>query len=133
MEMCCLTIPQFGRSSWLLPASILSEEIERAYRDKGFWAVVVHSQEEKDRSFFLINEGPRAVIRAIEIKHANYLDQAFLIKRCFVSVLKRAYYEAPVLEASLDKLRAMYLQEGFLAMTIVDYAFEPRERPNCNR
>ncbi|MDP3889008.1 MAG: hypothetical protein Q8Q25_00500, partial [bacterium] len=43
----------FGRSAWLLPASLLAEEIERMYKHKGFWEVHIEVQEDAQRSFFL--------------------------------------------------------------------------------
>lgn len=126
-------ILQFGRSAWLLPASILAEEIERAYKDKGFWKIEVKSQEEKDRSFFLINEGQRAIVQLVEIQPIVHFERRVLIKGCFKQMLKRAYFDKHLLEQSLDKLCAWYLKEGFLDFAIVDYSFEPLEMPHAYR
>src|SRR5690606_116744 len=39
-------ILDFGQSAWLLPASLLAEEIISAYKQKGFWDATVVAQEE---------------------------------------------------------------------------------------
>ncbi len=78
----------FGQSVWLLPASLLAEEIVRAYKSKGFLNVQVTTQEEKERSFFVIKEGSRAVIKDVEIKNTTNIDQAVTKKQCFKKLLK---------------------------------------------
>lgn len=118
----------FGRSSWLLPSSILAEEIARAYKDKGFWRATVTTQEEKERSFFVIAEGEQAVIARVEInavdKKALHFDQHYLKKRCFGKVLKRKYYDAGMYEESVGLLTSLYHQEGFLSCCVINHSFK---------
>ena len=124
-------ILQFGRSAWLLPASILSEEIEHAYHDKGFWDVAVTSQEEKERSFLLIKEGARAIISQVEIQNVKHLNSTHLIKKFFCTIVKRKYFDVHILESSLNRLSSYYLEHGFLSMNVVDHAFVPLREKNA--
>jgi len=124
------TILQFGRSVGLLPASILSEEIVRLYRDRGFWNVIVESQEEEDRYFFLIKEGIRASLGSVEIHNAHHIEPAYLIKHCFSAMVKNKYIDTEITQHCLDELSAWYHKKGFLSAAVVDYNFVPLETPD---
>lgn len=58
----------FGRSAWLVPAQILSEELLNAYRKKGFWNATIEPHDEPDRYLFVIHEGERASVRDVVFK-----------------------------------------------------------------
>ncbi len=120
----------FGKSAWLLPASILAEEITAAYYKKGFWHAQVESQEEGDRYFFLIKEGGRASIDEVQVRNLSHVSQNILIKKCFKTLLKRRYFSQHELAKSLDAVIDFYLKEGFLSAKIVNYEFEPRSIPD---
>ena len=47
-------ILEFGRSTWILPATFLAEELTKMYKNKGFWHVAISVQEEGERSFLLL-------------------------------------------------------------------------------
>ena len=115
------TILAFGRSAWLLPASILSEEIVRMYHSKGFCHVEVKAQEEGGRYFFIIKEGLRAIVKDIELRNALSIDYKIIIKRCFGKLVRRKYYDEQLVQKSLDVLRLIYLKQGFLDFTIVGH------------
>ncbi len=111
----------FGQSVWLLPASLLAEEIVREYKNKGFLNVEVIAQEEKERSFFVIKEGPRAIIKRVEIKNSPNADHAMIIKHCFGTLLKHKYYDAQLCEEALSAMHHFYTDCGFIAFTVVDH------------
>jgi outer membrane protein insertion porin family len=108
----------FGRSAWLLPSSILAQEIKQLYHDKGFWKVSIETKEEKDRYFFIIDEQPRAQMRSVTVKGVDHFDEATVVKRCFSSLLKTKHFDADILKDALDQLNALYVQEGFWDMKI---------------
>ncbi len=113
-------ILDFGQSVWLLPASLLAEEIIREYKSKGFLNVEVAAKEEKDRSFFIIKEGPRAIIKAVEIKNGTISDDN-AIKRCFKKLLKHGYFDTALYDEAISKVTNLYVEKGFLVFTVVDY------------
>ncbi len=121
-------ILQFGRSASLLPASMLSQEIVRAYHRKGFWDVQVEPREEDERYFFLIKEGKRAVIDRIELCNVHHFSSKLLMRRYFAHLRKRPYFDAELLQQSLDALHACYFKEGFLDASIVSHDFVPTEK-----
>lgn len=114
-------ILEFGQSVWLLPASLLEEEIIREYKKKGFLNVEVKAQEEKEHSFFVIKEGPRAVVKKVEIKNGTLSDHNIVIKECFKKLIKHGYFDAQLYEEAVSALTAIYSEKGFLTFTIVGY------------
>jgi len=123
-------ILDFGQSVWLLPASLLAEEIVRAYKDKGFLSVEVVTQEEKERSFFVIKEGSRAVIKAIEIKNGTNIDQAVIKKQCFGKLLKHSYYDAQLYDEAVSLLTNFYFGQGFLSFIVIAHDCVPTDVEN---
>jgi len=115
----------FGRSAWLLPASLLAEEITRVYKSKGFWNASIATQEEKERSFFIIQEGPRAIIKSIDMYNVAHFDQAVIRKHCFRKLLRNKYYDDQLYDEAIRLLANRYLHEGFLSCTVVDHSFVP--------
>lgn len=113
----------FGQSVWLLPASLLAEEIIRAYKSKGFLNVEVVTQEEKERSFFIIKEGSRAVIKDVEVKNGFFGNQALIKKQCFDKVLKHSYYDVQLYDNAVALLTNYYFNQGFLSFVVVNHEF----------
>lgn len=114
----------FGQSVWLLPASLLAEEIIKEYKNKGFLEVEVAVQEEKERSFFVIKEGPRVTINSIQIQNATILDEK-TINICFKKVLKYGYFDAQLYDEAIHSLINFYHEKGFLIFTVVQYEMIP--------
>lgn len=110
----------FGQSMWLLPASLLAEEIVREYKNKGFLHSKVSVQEEKERSFFVIQEGPRAVIKTVEIKNATIIGQSS-VQDCFKKLLKHMHYDAQLYDEGISLLTQHYYQQGFLSFVVVSH------------
>lgn len=120
----------YARSVWLLPASMIAQELVRVYKRAGFWSVNVETREEVGRYFFLINEGQRAQIGSIEIKNATFLDQKILSKRHFSTILKTGVADQQAIELGLDSLIYFYVNAGFLDAKIVTHEFKETEDPN---
>src|SRR5438477_2567657 len=120
----------FGRSAWLMPASLLAEEILNAYKRKGFWKAEVVGKEEKERSTFVVQEGPRTRIKAIDVHNAHYMDASFIKRRCFRKMLRNTYYDAHLCEEAIKKLSHIYVNAGFLSFRIIEHTFVPLEEEN---
>lgn len=117
------TILVFDQSIWLIPASLLAEEIIRAYKSKGFLDVEVIIQEEKDRSFFIIKEGARVAITDIEIRSNEHLDMQTIKKHCFKKLLKNYYYDLQLYEEGINNITKLYYEQGYFNFTVISYDF----------
>jgi len=111
-------IIDFGRSARLIPTSLLVQEIERLYKDSGFWKVSVEVQKEQDRCFFMITEGPRVLIEKIEFTETIALGAPLLITNCFGDFLKNRYFDQKLLNMSLEQVKKVYEEHGFLDIKI---------------
>ncbi len=120
----------FGRSAYFMPASLLAQEILSAYKHKGFWNAQVAGQEEKERSFFVIQEGSRAIIRSIEIQNASAIDPTIIKRRCFGKFLQNKYYDFQLYDEAIKKLTDLYVKFGFLSMFVAGHFFVPLEQDN---
>ena len=114
----------FGQSVWLLPASLLAEEIIREYKNKGFLEVDITVQEEKERSFFVIKEGPRIALDSIQIQNGTMLDVKTTDK-CFKKLLKNSYFDAQLYDEAIRSLINVYHEKGCLAFAVVNYEMIP--------
>jgi outer membrane protein assembly factor BamA len=112
-------VMQFGRSAWMLPASMLCQELAHAYHTKGFWKSDVSALEKKDQFIFTITEGPRFAVSSVVLKYAHSFDNHVLIQNSFSAFIKAKYFDQDLLDASLEALSMWYLKEGYLDMKIV--------------
>lgn len=115
----------FGKSAWMLPISILCEELQQLYQKRGFWDVTVKAQEESDRYIFTLQEGVRARVKKVVLKYAHSFDNTMLIKQAFRNFVHAKHYDAELLAQSLDELKAWYAKEGFQDMKILKQEFLP--------
>jgi translocation and assembly module TamA len=115
---------QFGRSAWMLPASMLAEELMSIYHKKGFWQAIIDTREERDRSFFVIKEGGRMMVGNVQLRGVHSFSETMLTRICF-SKLKGFYFDQKVLEQSLDLLMGYYVRHGFLQCKLVGHEFVP--------
>jgi len=130
----------FGRSAWLVPAQILSEEIASAYHKKGFWGATIETHDEDDRYLFVINEGIRVRVGEV-ILRINSIEQAcpaklaesedpdkrrgdLLKKKFFSEVLAAQFYDEKLITQALANLRAQYQSDGYPDATIIDCTFQ---------
>lgn len=117
----------FGRSTSLLPASILSEELIKTYHRKGFWSVTIDAQEVADAYHFVIEEGPRACIDKIELRNLVSFDEQVLLKKFFLHVLRKHHYDAEEVELGVEQLLAYLLKQGFWQAELLREYVEPIE------
>lgn len=115
-------ILQFGRSAWMLPASMLAEELMSMYHKKGFWQISIDAREEGDRSFLVIKEGKRVTIGKVELRGSHSFAERALVRAAF-SKLKDAYFDQKILEQSFDLLIGYYVRHGFLQCKLVNHEF----------
>lgn len=113
----------FGRSSCLLPASFLAEEIIKSYKSSGFWQINVETREEASKYFFIINEGKRAYITDVCIEGAHHVSHIKLIKQYFAEILKNSWYDEAPIQRAMDGITDWYVQEGFLECCITKYEY----------
>jgi len=114
-----LVLVVFGRAASSIPASILAQEIAFAYREKGFWQVSVSTNEEDRRIYFIIHEGPRAII-----KEVTCFGQADIIPKkqvdiCFAPVLQMNLYNDLMVKKAIGELITYYAHEGFFDARII--------------
>jgi outer membrane protein assembly factor BamA len=140
---------QFGQSASLLPPHALAQDIERMYKEKGFWAVKIAVTQERDRALFSISEGSRAYIERVEIRRIDQegglavrdtglsgasaapqssvqpgivplIDTRVMIKKCF----KAAYFDQKIEDASFALMRDWYEKQGFKNMRILGHTYK---------
>ena len=121
----------FGRSAWLVPASILSAEIQKAYYEKGFWNCTVEARQRDGGCFFIIKESKRISIKHIELKGVDHIDSDFLIKKCFSSFLHVKYFDQGRLHISFNNIVSHYFRQGFWDMRILKCEYEPLDNSHC--
>lgn len=114
-------ILQFGRSAWVVPATILADELADMYHKKGFWDVHIEGTDEADRALFVITEGRRGVISGITIKGATAFDHKKLVKKCFSKLMHHAYFDHNFLEEGLERLADHLYAHGFAQSKIVGH------------
>lgn len=119
----------FGRSAWLVPATILSEEIQQAYHDAGFWNVQINTTEKNNEYCFVIKENKRVVIKEVEIRNTHFAQEAPLVKQCF-SKIRNSFFDATVIKESLSSLIEWYQAHGFLSATILGVSYEDMPTKN---
>jgi len=113
----------FGRSAWLVPVSVLGQEVEQLYHKKGFWSVSVSCKEEGPKEFFVVNEGSRSKIKSVVCRGVHYVSQKEIIRRCFKPLLRKKYFDHEVMEGALQRLQEFYHAHGFLDMKIIHQEF----------
>ncbi len=127
------TVMAFGRSAWMVPPSILAQEIVAAYQSNGFWHVSVESKEEPGRIFFVIKEGARVSVKEIVLKNVVNFSPQMLVNKCMSSLLALRYFDAKVLQKSIEDLVLFYQDEGFFDAAIVDQERIELDDATCYR
>lgn len=114
-------ILQFGRSAWVVPATILADELADMYHKKGFWDVHIEGTDESDRALFVITEGKRGVVSGITIKGAHAFDHKKLLKKCFYKIKRSGYFDHGLLQEGIDTLADHMYGHGFTRSKIVGH------------
>lgn len=103
----------YGKSAWYFPLSIIEDEIETLYKDKGFFNVKVAVKEDRQRVFCSIVQGQRSKISSVSVVGAVYGDVSDMIHKAFKSSIRSAYYDKDLLKKSLDSFLKLYKASGF--------------------
>ncbi len=117
------TILLFGESAALLPPAIVQQELEKAYKEKGFWDIAITADAREDAYCFSINEGRRASVKQLTFKKMEHYTAAALEKDYFSEFLRQKYYDAALCAKSVDALIAWYVGQGYLDAMIVHQEF----------
>lgn len=104
---------QSGNAVWLLPPSLLSQDLVLLYRKKGFWNVTVKVEKSDQETFFIINEGERVRIKNITCKGLPELARKNKNNAFFKLVMNQSYFDEDLLQQAVEKVFALYRQEGF--------------------
>lgn len=124
-DFLCEQLLIFGHSSWLLPASILAEQLESMYRKKGFFDSKVMFVEEVGAIFFTINEGTRYAIKKIVLQGVDKVNYDFIKQSFFSPIVRSKWYDDEQLEGAIDRLLSYYFKQGFW------YAVFLQKKFNC--
>ncbi|HEX2978250.1 MAG TPA: BamA/TamA family outer membrane protein [Candidatus Babeliales bacterium] len=115
----------FGRAADMVPLSIISEEIIERYHSKGFWEVRIEIEQENNKYFFLVNEGPRAQICSIIVRGLTSIDETWLSKKFFKAYKKKKHVDLESLKNQIAQLLKWYHQQGFVDAKIEREQFVP--------
>lgn len=115
----------FGRLSWFLSPSILAEEIEDAYKAKGFLTIAVHPRQELNYFFFLINEGTRAVVKDVVFRGITHFNHKMVKKKFFSYFNYNAFFDLEKLTTSLSLLTEQYQKDGFWDFRVLKHELVP--------
>ncbi len=117
-------IAAFGRSSYVLPASILAQEITKVYYDKGFWSVQVQAQEDDQAYTFTIDEGQRVIISDVQLRNLQHIHEHYLVKKFCSSIVRKKYYDAELVSKAIDTILTYLVAQGFWQSSFLDKSCE---------
>jgi len=120
----------FGQAAWLLPGTILQQELEQVYRKKGFWNVAITAHEACDSYTFTISEGSRAIVKKVTLKRVANFDPVKLAKTHFSHCIKQKEFDDEQLTKATDALLNWYVEQGFLDAKIIKQEFIPLDHQN---
>ncbi len=115
-------ILMYGSSSWHFPGAILSDEIESLYKNKGFWDVQVSIKEEPNKTFCIIDEGRRAIIKSIEIKDNFNIPTQQIVTECCKQIQDKPF-DRDVFTQAIFNLKQLYARQGFWDIKVVKEEF----------
>ncbi|MGE0009183.1 MAG: BamA/TamA family outer membrane protein [Candidatus Babeliales bacterium] len=123
-------IASFGRTAWLVPAEVLAQEFEAAYRAKGFWQIAIETVTEHDRLIFVIREGTRSCLRHVRLEGVTVEDADKMLKKWFSHLIKQPYIDQDELQEQLSKLLAWYQHQGYAEAQILRQEFLSTGKPD---
>lgn len=120
-------IMSLGPSSWLLPTSMIQQDIIKLYTDKGFRDVQVALQEEPTELFFIINEGTRSRLDKVGIAGATLFTVDYVVKTYFKELLGQ-YCDEQAVQKALEAIGDAYTKQGFLDVSIPSIAWNRSDK-----
>ena len=132
-------LASFGRSAWLIPSTVLSAEIERLYKDKGFWQVKVTVEDEDGHRILHVDEGKESRIGRVSFRNNSHFSSSYILEYSFKHSLKYNYKHMPKhrhsnrfnqneIDDALVSIINLYQNAGFLDASIVDSVFNASSR-----
>ncbi len=109
----------YGKSAWYFPLSIIEDEVETLYKDKGFFNVKVMVKEDRQRIFCSIDQGVRSKVSSVSVIGAMYGSVDEMISLAFQPCFKASYYDKDLLKKSLDNFIKLYKAAGFWDLKIL--------------
>ena len=103
----------YGKSAWYFPLSIIEDEIETLYKDKGFFNVKVIVKENRQRIFCSVEQGVRSKVSSVSVIGAVYACVDDMISLAFKPCFKASCYDKDLLKKSLDNFIKLYKASGF--------------------
>lgn len=116
-------LTQSGSAVWLLPPSLLTQDVILLYRKKGFWNVDVKVERSGLETFFIIKEGSRIKVQDIQCKGLPELSSKDRVQKFFRGIIKQKYFDEDTLQQAVDKVLNYYRQVGYwdIALTKKNY------------
>ncbi len=119
---------QFKNKNWVIPDSILIEEVTNMYKKKGFWFATVSVKRNSDNeTTFSIKEADRIKITNILLPGINYFSKKKIINNCCLPLLKKKYFDEDLLQKTLHSLVDFYQKKGFLDVKVINYSIEKND------
>ncbi len=120
----------YGKSTWHFPSSLIVDEIEQLYKNKGFWDVKVSVREEKDRVFCFVQEGSRALISSVSFHNNHQLSALCLENEAFFSKIKNKNFDKDLYKNFCTQIVKVYKRYGFWDAKIIKERFVPTGKSN---
>jgi outer membrane protein assembly factor BamA len=118
----------FGEAIWMVPASIIKEELTHIYHAQGFLQVQFELHEDDTHYTCVIDEGERAHIDRMVFNHVHVYPHERLVANYGKTVLHHYYSEQAVQQLVRDII-ALYNRDGFLDVRMVKTSCIPHEVP----
>ena len=115
---------QFGRSAWIVPASILADELKDMYRAKGFWDITIEASDEPKGATFSIQEGKRAAIKEVVLEDEAFALPKRHIKQCFKKVKRHTFFDQALFDDVCEQLIDTYRRCGLLDAKIMHHEYQ---------
>lgn len=107
-------IAAFGKSTALLPKSILREELIDLYAHKGFFEVEVQVREQDNKTFFIITEGERSRLVGIQFQGCKQYSSQELLSRYADRWYTQSIIDQDEIDKKLGEILSFYIDQGFL-------------------
>jgi translocation and assembly module TamA len=118
-------INRFGDALGMLPVSLIAQDIKNQYHKKGFWNVVIQSEESEDgKLYFIINEEQRTCIDKVEYKDMRAFDAKKIERLFFTRFSKQHFFDSSYVKQATENLLDYYAQHGFWDAAIVKKNYE---------
>lgn len=112
-------------SAFIIPPTLLVDDLIQLYKRKGFWSVCVTYKEEHDTYYFIINEGSRNKLANILIKETGSetsLVDMHKINELFPQSMRESF-DSEVIKQSVQHIIEEYIKQGYWYAHIISEEF----------